>query len=260
MKEVLGRYSKDQKLADPHMHTNRSQDGHLEPYQIVEIAVASELLHTIAITDHNEVSPSIEAIEYAQKMGYSLEIVSGSEISTLDGHLLALYIEHDIPSRQSVEDTVRQIHRQGGLAIAAHPFFKRVRSLTYDKLLDVVHNADPEIYFDGFEVFNAGVNSYPKTTAIEEANKLYLTHRNFLGAAAGSSDNHYFTPGRGLTGHTGDLKEAIKSGQTTVLMLEDQETARIRNHALNLFPKEIEPLILKLEKYRKLIRKKDSGT
>lgn len=258
MKEVLGGYSKEQNLADPHIHTNRSKDGHLEPNQIVEIAVVSELLHTIAITDHNTILGSAEAKDYGLKMGYPLNIVIGSEISTANGHLLALYIEHDIPSDQSVEDTIRQIHRQGGLAIAPHPFFKRIRSsLTQEKLLDVIRNEDPQVYLDGFEVFNAGVNSYSKTTAIQEANEFYLVHKDSLGAPIGSSDNHYFTIGRGLTGHTGDLKEAIKSGQTTVLMLEDQETAQVGTHALNLFPKEVKSLIVKLERYRKLKKNRE---
>lgn len=252
MKEVLGRYSKEQKLADPHMHTNRSKDGHFEPYQIVEITVASELLHTIAITDHNTIRGSAEAKEYGLKIGYPLNIVTGSEISTLDGHLLALFVEYDIPSRQSAQETIRQIHSLGGLAIIAHPFFKRVSSLTEEKLLSIINNDDPCIYIDGFEVFNAGVNSYPKTKAIQEANEFYNIYKHSLGTAVGSSDNHYFTPGRGLTGYKEDFKESIKSRQTTVLMLEDHESAIIRNHALNLFPKEIEPLIAKLERYREL--------
>ncbi|EKD65206.1 MAG: hypothetical protein ACD_50C00153G0003 [uncultured bacterium] len=257
MKEILGAYSRDQKLADPHVHTNKSRDAYLAPEQIVEITVASELLHTIAITDHDKVSPSIEAFEYAQRHGYSLEVVSGSEISTLDGHLLALYIEYDIPSHQSVEQTIKEIHKQDGLAIAVHPFFKRIRSLNQQRILDVIKNDDPEIYLDGFEIFNAGVNSYPKTTAIKEAGEFYLQHKGFLGAPIGSSDNHYFTPGRGLTAYKKDLKESIKSRETAVLMLEDHESAQIRHHAINLFPKEINPLVAKLEKYRELRNKRE---
>lgn len=252
VKEVLGRYSKDQKLLDPHVHT-KSSDGNVAAHQIIEIAVASNILHAIAITDHNTIAPSIEAMEYVQKRGYTLEIISGSEISTSNGHLLALFIENDIPRNKPVEETIREIHRLGGLAIAPHPFFRRIRSLGTDNILDVIHNEDPEIYFDGFEILNAGVYRLNRKI-IEQAKLFYLSYQNRLGAAIGASDNHYYTPGLGLTAYTQNPKDAIKSRKTSVLVLEESEIKQIRNIALDLFPKEIQPLVRKLDKLREQLR------
>lgn len=248
MKEFFGKYTSDQKLADIHMHTNGS-DGHLAPWQIIDLAVASNL-DTIAITDHNTITPAIEAKEYGLKNAYPLDIVIGTEISTSDGHLLGLYLEYDIPNRKSAEWTIQQIHTQGGLAIAPHPFYKRVRSLTKDILLSIMNNQDPQVHLDGIEIFNASVNDNPKTTATEEAIVFYNTHKDKLGAAIGSTDGHYFTVGRGMTGYRYGLKEAIKARETSVLFLEQKEVRNRIEMALKMFPSEVQPLINKLKKYR----------
>lgn len=249
MKEYLGTYTPDQKVADLHIHTNRS-DGHLGPLQIVELAAEVGILNTIAITDHDTIQPAAEAKEYGLKMSYPLDVVVGAEISTARGHLLGLYLQDDIPSRKSPEWTIKEIHRQGGLAIAAHPLFKRVRSFTEDTLIALMANPDPEVYLDGFEVYNAGVNFYSEE-ANAEATEIYLKYEGQMGAAIGSTDMHYFIIGRGLTGYKGELRDAIKSSQTTVLYLEKEEIDQIAKLALKLFPENAERLKDRLEVYRR---------
>lgn len=253
MREIFGTHTPDQKLADLHMHTNRS-DGHLEPLQIVDLAAILKI-DTIAITDHDTIRPAVEAKEYASKNSYPLDVVVGAEISTTEGHLLGLYLEDDIPNHNSAEWTIKQIHRQGGLAIVAHPLFKRVRSFTEDTLLALMNNPDPEVYLDGFEVYNAGVNFY-SDTANAEARAIYLKYEGQLGAPIGSTDMHYFIIGRGLTGYKGELYNAIKSPQTTVLILEKEEIDQLTKLAMRLFPKDVERLKDKLEIYRRLRERK----
>lgn len=254
MKEIFGSYSPDQKLADMHMHTSRS-DGNMRPYQIVEIAVESNLLDTMAITDHNSIRGSAEAKEHSLKMAYPLDVVVGSEITTSDGHLLGLYLEHDIPSRNSAEWTIKEIHKQGGLAMAPHPLYKRVKSLTENKLCALMLNPDPEVHLDGYEVYNAGVNDRSSTASVQ-AKEVYLKYNGKFGTPIGSTDGHYFTVGRGLTGYRGELKDAVKSRQTVVLALEEQEVLLVIDIARKLFPKEVESLMPKLERYRELRKRK----
>lgn len=174
MKEYLGTYTPDQKLADLHIHTNRS-DGHLGPLQVVDLAAEVGILNTIAITDHDTIRPAAEAKEYGLKMSYPLDVVVGAEISTTDGHLLGLYLEDDIPNHNSDEWTIKETHRQGGLAIAAHPLFKRVKSFTEDTLRALMANPDQEVHLDGYEVYNAGVNPLSEA-ANEEARAFYLKY------------------------------------------------------------------------------------
>jgi predicted metal-dependent phosphoesterase TrpH len=49
-------------------------------------------------------------------------VVVGEEISTLNGHLLGLWLQELVPPGLSAQHTIELIHAQGGLAVAAHPF------------------------------------------------------------------------------------------------------------------------------------------
>ncbi|MEM7330703.1 MAG: anti-sigma factor antagonist [Chloroflexota bacterium] len=110
--------------ADIHIHTTFS-DGLNEPEAIVNYVVTQTDLSVIAITDHNTIDGANVAYDYWRKHRAEfncLEIIKGIEISTDVGHIIGLFLEEDIPARMSAEDTIKAIHEQGGLAIAAHPF------------------------------------------------------------------------------------------------------------------------------------------
>src|SRR4029450_10551158 len=51
-----------------------------------------------------------------------VDVVVGEEISTLNGHLLGLFLEELVPPGLTALETIARIHDQGGLAVAAHPF------------------------------------------------------------------------------------------------------------------------------------------
>ncbi len=96
---------------DVHIHSKYSPDSKLEPDQIVKTA-KSKGLDFIAISDHNRF------IEH--KLDFLL--INGEEVSSADGHVLALFIDGEIPSGLSQEETVDAIHDKNGIAICAHPF------------------------------------------------------------------------------------------------------------------------------------------
>jgi predicted metal-dependent phosphoesterase TrpH len=73
----------------------------------------------IAITDHNALGGALEALELAPE--YGIEVIPGCEISTADGHLVALYITQPIPPGLSLAATVRKVAEQDGLCVVAHP-------------------------------------------------------------------------------------------------------------------------------------------
>ena len=106
--------------ADLHVHTLWS-DGAQRPEEVV--AAASERVHVVTITDHDEIRGALRARDWAREHpGVDVGVVVGEEISTLNGHLLGLFLEERIPSGLSALDTIGEIHAQGGLAVAAHPF------------------------------------------------------------------------------------------------------------------------------------------
>lgn len=221
MLEVLGHYHPTHSLADLHIHTKGS-DGLLQPEQVVEQAVAQRL-QAIAVTDHEVIDFAIRAQDYARAKDYNLEVVVGSELTTAHGHLLGLFMLKNIPTGKSTEWTIQEIHDQQGLAIAPHPFYSWTRSLGREKIFAIMNNSHPEIYFDGFEVFNGGVYDNPHTRANQNALDFYLRHQEQLGAAMGSTDTHYYTIGRGLTAYRNNLRLAILGKKTSVLHLDQRE-------------------------------------
>jgi len=238
MKIFLGMYTNVQKLADLHIHTNKS-DGLMTPKQVVDLSLENHRLHTIAITDHDTIKPAIEARDYNLKMASNLNVVVGSEITTNEGHILGLYLEQDVPKNNSLKDTILAIHKQAGLAIVTHPF-KSEQSLTEASIVNIINNSNPLLYFDGFEIFNIYTSNNLKDPIIKKTTVFYLENKSKLGAVIGSSGAHYWTLGRGLTGFKGDLKTAIKYSQTTATFLDQEETTKLVDLSKQLFPKEME--------------------
>ncbi|MBJ7598429.1 MAG: phosphotransferase [Candidatus Nephthysia bennettiae] len=105
--------------ADLHIHTSCS-DGAASPVQIAATLVRSKLA-VASVTDHDTVEGSLRVREALR--GEGPEIIVGAEVTTADGHLLAVFIERDVPSGLGARETVELIHEQGGLAIGPHPYF-----------------------------------------------------------------------------------------------------------------------------------------
>jgi len=104
---------------DMHVHTKYSLDGKGDPHEYVEMA-RQRGLSGIAITDHNEIDGALEAREYAKGMNDFLVIV-GEEISTTCGHILAYNIKERIDREREPKELLKEIKKQGGFAVVAHP-------------------------------------------------------------------------------------------------------------------------------------------
>ena len=78
-------------VADIHIHSSAS-DGMADIPRILDYAEQKTNLAVIAITDHDEFEGSYQAGELVAKGNYSFEVVLGMEVTTLEGHLLALFL------------------------------------------------------------------------------------------------------------------------------------------------------------------------
>jgi len=131
---------------DIHMHTDHSSDC-VTPVDVLLSTAAERRLGAIAVTDHNEISGAIEARDKAAE--YGVKVIVGEEVKTKDqGEVIGLFIEEKIPRGMSLEETIAEIRRQGGLVYVPHPFDRLHSVPDYEHLLRVVDQVD------AIEVFN----------------------------------------------------------------------------------------------------------
>ena len=164
--------------ADLHVHT-RASDGLMSARELVDYVEEQTDLDVIAITDHDETSASLEAREWAARRGYRVQIIPGVEVTTRDGHLLALFIDERPPALCGLASTVEWVLARGGLCLVPHPFTRWTHSLGARSLSQL-----PDGLLAGVEVLNAslaGRGSRPHAMRFAEANGL---------ASIGSSDAH----------------------------------------------------------------------
>src|SRR4051794_10330492 len=147
-------------LADTHMHTHYS-DGTGSVEETLQHIQNATPLDVIAITDHDTITGALRARDLAAKRDYRFEVVVGEEVSTREGHMLALFIEKRIPPDLSIERSIELVHEQGGLAIVAHPFNRIFRFSVQEPVMDRLLR-QPELHPDGVETLNgsfAGIGS-----------------------------------------------------------------------------------------------------
>ena len=138
--------------ADLHLHTLAS-DGLIGACDLVDHVERNTDLDVIAITDHDEVSAALQAREWAERRRYRVQVVPGVEVSTRDGHLLALFIEERPPALNSAIRTADWVLNRGGLCVAPHPFTRWTHSL-HSRAVDAAVRAG---VLAGVEVLNASL-------------------------------------------------------------------------------------------------------
>lgn len=103
---------------DTHIHSKYSKDS-ITPLEDI-IKYSQKIgLNAIAITDHDEIEGTW-AVRKCEHEG--LILIPGEEVSTTEGHIVALGITDYIKPLQTPAETVDQIHDYSGIAIAAHPY------------------------------------------------------------------------------------------------------------------------------------------
>jgi predicted metal-dependent phosphoesterase TrpH len=106
--------------ADLHVHSDFS-DGAQSPATIVRAAAGR--LDVLALTDHDDIRGALRAREFAVRHPeLGVDVVVGEEVSSLNGHVIGLWLQERVPPGLSAAKTIELIHAQGGLAVAAHPF------------------------------------------------------------------------------------------------------------------------------------------
>lgn len=196
--------------ADLHMHTSLG-DGLATVQQIFDFVENYTDLDVIAITDHDDIRGAMQALELIERRKYRFHVIPGIEITTRNGHLLALFVERDFPMLRTLEWSMQAVYEAGGMAIAPHPLSWLTTSIREKQLL-AVHNG--KYPFHGIETFNPSYAGRVAHTRVKELNKTKLHLPEF-----GGSDAHANSMiGKGYTLFPGTtieaLLQAIKDGTT----------------------------------------------
>ena len=139
--------------ADLHIHTIAS-DGIADVASILDHVAARGDLDVIAITDHERIDAALAAQSMARDRGLGIEVVVGEEVTTLGGHLLALWIDRPIRPYRSLRVTIKEVHAVGGLAIPAHPLVPYPLCAQGRVLRGLLDDGDERVRPDGLETFN----------------------------------------------------------------------------------------------------------
>jgi predicted metal-dependent phosphoesterase TrpH len=102
-----------------HAHSALSYDGR-DPVEMLLEQAAAVGLDALAVTDHDEIDASLRAAELAED--YGLVGIPGMEVTSADGHVLAIGVEDAVPTGLPFTDTLDEIRDRGGLAVVPHPF------------------------------------------------------------------------------------------------------------------------------------------
>ncbi len=192
-------------LADLHLHTSFS-DGWPSPAEVVDHVTLETSLDVIAITDHDTIEGALRAAEHSARTA-AVPVIVGEEVSSRQGHILGLFLERRVPPGLSAAATVDEIHRQGGLAVAAHPFWRTERMA--ERFRGPVHGIGwlaAELDFDAVEVENS-------TPGLGFANILARRLAEGAGCACvGGSDAHILEAvGKSATAFNGRSPRALRS-------------------------------------------------
>ncbi len=174
-------------IGDIHIHSKYSPDSNSEPDLIGKYAIKNGL-DFIAISDHN----------YFRIHKLNIRTIPAEEVSSIDGHILAIFIDNEIPKGLSQEETVERIHDAGGIAIAAHPL-RNVNGLK-KKFINI---------YEAIETKSGRCSRSCNRKTEEMAKKLGRPE------TAGSDAHFYYEVGRVRMEIEGDDLEDIRKGILT---------------------------------------------
>lgn len=137
---------------DCHCHTIYSKhwfwgfDSLNKPRELIKTAIKKGL-DGIAVTDHNNVKGSLITKKIAKSFK-GFKVITGSEIKTTLGEIMALGIKKDVPEQLTIEETIEKVHDLGGIVVAPHPF----GSYIFRQCL-----RERAVKADAIEVFNSSI-------------------------------------------------------------------------------------------------------
>lgn len=193
--------------ADFHVHTHPLSAAAIAPWDVV-LEARRQGLDAIAVSGHNETMSGKIAHWFSQRVGGPI-VLPSEEIHGPRFHMIAVGIRSTISWRLSASEAIDEVHRQGGVAIAAHPVEEMWPAYDAAALakLDAAEVVQPVIY-----------SNEKRRRELEDF------YRRAHVAAIGSTDYHGAGP-LGLcrtyvfvrSNSEQEILDAVRAGRTVVL-------------------------------------------
>lgn len=164
---------------DLHSHTEYSHDAFTTLPDCVRFAERNGL-HGLAVTDHDTTEGAVKLLKMFPK---TFLYVPGVEVTTPQGHILALNITEKPPGGREVDSLAHWVRERGGITVWAHPFDPFHRTPHFERLASHV---------DAIEVANSHVLLYERHKELA----LRFLSSNRKGVTAGSDSHLPETIGR----------------------------------------------------------------
>jgi predicted metal-dependent phosphoesterase TrpH len=162
---------------DLHLHTRRhSPDSITDPFDLLDAARAAGL-DGVVLTEHDYWWPDEELSEL-RAAAPDLVVLAGMEVTGRGGDLLVYGITDPVALPKGIPwpELCREVHRQGGAAVAAHP------NRWGQPFEAILRDQRPEL--DGIEVLSNNMDPDLRARAAE----LLVKYPHF--AQLGNSDSH----------------------------------------------------------------------
>jgi len=203
------------------LHTHYSKDATTTLKEVVHYA-EKQGLDGIAVTDH-------DTTQGAQRLAKQkhLLVIPSVEVSSLNGHVLALDVTEPVTPKLSLPETVEKIRQLGGIAVIAHPAVVLKTGLG--------HTITSNLNIDGVEVINAAAFPFFFSTYLSHR----LARRLGLPQTAGSDAHHPQEIGKAYTvvnadSNPDDIIGAIRKGKTVPYGKPIQWPLRFRRIAIDM--------------------------
>jgi predicted metal-dependent phosphoesterase TrpH len=139
---------------DLHLHSCYSNDGIGSPEDLIK-SLQKRGLQGMALTDHNTIKGCIKIQKIVPK---DFLVIPSVEVSTADGHLLALNVTKNIKRGLPVEETTEYIIDAGGEPIVPH-LFRLLSGIKKEKLREIQSKISAIEVFNGCSIPNSNLKS-----------------------------------------------------------------------------------------------------
>jgi predicted metal-dependent phosphoesterase TrpH len=178
--------------------------------EILAYVEESTDLTVLAITEHDDLAPALAAREAWANGRHRFDVITGMEITTIEGHLIGLYLEAPVPCLQRLAPTLEAVHRQGGVCVIPHPMSWLTRSIGRRTMDRVAELAADDVYFDAIEVASSPAARF----SFDKAER--LNRERYHLAEVGGSDAHFLPSiGSSYTEFGGSTADDLRRGIET---------------------------------------------